>query len=105
MAITAHEVRVVRTSRSAAIGPAALELRALVGDTRGLPDAALENLQKIEHVVVLMLENRSFDHMLGYLRLEAGRTEVDGLQHGMQNAYQGKKYPIRKLQNTALDKA
>ena len=29
-------------------------------------------LQRIEHVVVLMLENRSFDHMLGYLSLEAG---------------------------------
>jgi phospholipase C len=25
------------------------------------------NLAKVEHIVVLMLENRSFDHMLGYL--------------------------------------
>ncbi len=24
------------------------------------------NLKKIEEIVVLMLENRSFDHMLGY---------------------------------------
>ena len=24
------------------------------------------NLEKIEHIVVLMLENRAFDHMLGY---------------------------------------
>ena len=25
-------------------------------------------MEKIQHLVVLMLENRSFDHMLGYLR-------------------------------------
>jgi len=24
--------------------------------------------QKIKHVVVLMMENRSFDHMLGYMK-------------------------------------
>ncbi len=32
---------------------------------------------KIDHVVVLMLENRSFDHMLGWLKAEM--PEVDGL--------------------------
>jgi phospholipase C len=37
------------------------------------------NLGKIDHIVVLMLENRSFDHMLGYLRLEQGRVDIDGL--------------------------
>ncbi|MFB3148801.1 MAG: alkaline phosphatase family protein, partial [Thermodesulfobacteriota bacterium] len=37
------------------------------------------NLNKIKHIVVLMLENRSFDHMLGYLSLKKGRTNVDGL--------------------------
>jgi phospholipase C len=26
-----------------------------------------KNLRDIRHVIVLMLENRSFDHMLGYL--------------------------------------
>jgi len=45
----------------------------------GQDQAHLENLQKIEHIVVLMLENRSFDHMLGYLSLEGGRDDVDGL--------------------------
>lgn len=35
--------------------------------------------EKIEHIVVLMLENRSFDHMLGYLTSKKGRTDVDGL--------------------------
>ena len=33
--------------------------------------------QAIEHVVVLMLENRSFDHMLGYLK--AGHYPIEGL--------------------------
>jgi phospholipase C len=37
------------------------------------------NLGKIDHIAVLMMENRSFDHMLGYLSLEQGRTDVDGL--------------------------
>ena len=31
------------------------------------PDGAGTGLSAIEHIVVLMLENRSFDHMLGYL--------------------------------------
>src|SRR5437879_281790 len=38
------------------------------------------NLGKIDHIVVLMMENRSFDHMLGYLSLSAGRSNVDGLK-------------------------
>jgi phospholipase C len=29
-------------------------------------DSGMANLQKIEHIVVLMLENRLSDHMLGY---------------------------------------
>ncbi len=37
-------------------------------------DDTVANLRKIDHVVVLMLENRSFDHMLGYLTLEGART-------------------------------
>eukprot|EP01129_Flabellula_baltica_P006957 TRINITY_DN2655_c0_g2_i1.p1 TRINITY_DN2655_c0_g2~~TRINITY_DN2655_c0_g2_i1.p1 ORF type:complete len:485 (-),score=102.01 TRINITY_DN2655_c0_g2_i1:1027-2481(-) len=32
---------------------------------------------KIEHVVVVMMENRAFDHMLGYLKAEL--PEIDGL--------------------------
>ncbi|TML18115.1 MAG: hypothetical protein E6G32_15050 [Actinobacteria bacterium] len=27
------------------------------------------NLGKVDHILVLMMENRSFDHMLGYLSL------------------------------------
>jgi phospholipase C len=47
------------------------------------------NLSKIDHIVVVMMENRSFDHMLGYLSLPTsgagdvtglGRSDVDGLK-------------------------
>src|SRR5882724_11272648 len=44
------------------------------------------NLGKIDHVIVMMLENRSFDHMLGYLRLEKNRTDVDGLTGNEANS-------------------
>ena len=38
------------------------------------------NLQKIDHIVVLMLENRSFDNMLGYLgTLDKGGQKVNGV--------------------------
>jgi len=32
-----------------------------------------EGLDNLKHIVVLMMENRSFDHMLGALRVQ-GRT-------------------------------
>jgi phospholipase C len=49
--------------------------------------AGLEHLNKIETIVVLMQENRSFDHMLGYLSLPGGNRrngqpiegKIDGL--------------------------
>ncbi|MCA1652519.1 MAG: hypothetical protein LC753_20390, partial [Acidobacteria bacterium] len=40
-------------------------------------------MKAIEHVVVLMLENRSFDHVLGSLRAE--RAEIDGVMPHMWN--------------------
>jgi phospholipase C len=45
-------------------------------------DTGVGNLWKVDHIVVLMLENRSFDHMLGYLSLKGGRSEIDGLGPG-----------------------
>ena len=38
----------------------------------------------IKHLVVLMMENRSFDHMLGYLR--ANDYQIDGLRRNETNA-------------------
>jgi phospholipase C len=41
-------------------------------------DEGLDQLHQIKHIVVLMMENRSFDMMLGHLSLE-GMADVDGL--------------------------
>jgi phospholipase C len=41
-------------------------------------EQALQRLFQVQHLVVVMMENRSFDHMLGYLKRE-GMGEVEGL--------------------------
>jgi phospholipase C len=64
--------------------------------------AGAANLEKIDHVVVVMLENRSFDHILGYLPLSGGRPEIDGLHPGLANEYQGRAYPVHHLAATAV---
>ncbi len=46
-------------------------------DTTGMDPLAL--LSKIDTIVVLCMENRSFDHYLGSLRLAEGRTDIIGL--------------------------
>jgi phospholipase C len=48
-------------------------------------DAASTPLASIKHIVVLMMENRSFDHMLGYLGLPGGVEGVNGLQNAQPN--------------------
>src|SRR6266480_2007618 len=67
-----------------------------------MPESGGSGLQRIEHIVVLMLENRSFDHMLGYLRLEGGRDDVDGLRPEMQNSANGLPCAIHRLPKTHL---
>jgi phospholipase C len=47
-------------------------------------EQALDRLRQIKHVVVVMMENRSFDHMLGYLSLPGAdgvvpNPEINGL--------------------------
>jgi phospholipase C len=59
-------------------------------------------LEKVDHIVVLMLENRSFDHMLGYLSLEGGRRAIDGLRPEFSNEHDGRAYPIHHLETTAV---
>lgn len=70
-------------------------------------DPAASRLDQIDHVVVVMLENRSFDHMLGYLSLPVeqggkGRSDVDGLRGPTINVNQldGTPHPIRHLDYT-----
>ncbi|HEY2656167.1 MAG TPA: alkaline phosphatase family protein, partial [Solirubrobacteraceae bacterium] len=60
------------------------------------------NLEKVDHIVVLMLENRSFDHMLGYLSLERGRDDIDGLREEFVNDHDGRRYPVWHLETTAI---
>lgn len=62
----------------------------------------MANLEKVDHIVVLMLENRSFDHMLGYLSLEGARGDVDGLRGEFANEHDGRSYPIYHLDSTAI---
>ena len=62
-------------------------------------------LANIDHIVVLTKENRSFDHLLGYLSLPLdqrgrGRQDVDGLKGGEFNLYQGVSYPSFPLEQT-----
>jgi phospholipase C len=52
-------------------------------------------LANIDHIIVLTMENRSFDHMLGYLSLPyqkggMNRTDVDGLRGGEFNICNGR---------------
>jgi phospholipase C len=56
-------------------------------------------LDLIKTIVVVMMENRSFDHMLGYLRLVKGWEKVDGIRpedstwiKSTTNTYNGKAY-------------
>lgn len=70
-------------------------------------DPTAQRLKAIDHVVVVMLENRSFDHMLGYLSLPVsmggrGRTDVDGLRGPDVNfnAHDGARFPIHHLDRT-----
>jgi phospholipase C len=41
--------------------------------------SAGERSSKIKHIVVLMMENRSFDHLLGWLKQDRN-SSIDGLQ-------------------------
>src|SRR5215213_3313935 len=67
-------------------------------------DAARRNLSKIDHVIVLMMENRSFDHVLGYLKLEGVCPDVDGLEAGMGNEdAAGKFHRVRALGPRKID--
>ncbi len=59
-------------------------------------------LDKAEHVIVLMMENRSFDHFLGYLSL-AGRRDIDGLTGHERNPYQGNEYVVFAIDDEKND--
>ena len=62
-----------------------------------MADPALAALQKVKHIVVLMMENRSFDHMLGYLKND-GMPDVNGLNGDEFNlGPDGTKVPLKEF--------
>jgi phospholipase C len=62
----------------------------------------METLQNISHIVIVMMENRSFDHMLGYLRKDKGRTDIKGLTGTESNEYNGQSYAPMPLNSTVF---
>jgi phospholipase C len=57
-------------------------------------------LDNIQTIVLLMFENRSFDHMLGHLSLDDPDSEADGLKKPLSkyfNTYKGDKYKVFNL--------
>jgi phospholipase C len=64
------------------------------------PPTTPGELAKVDHIVVVMMENRSFDHLLGYLRKDAGRADVDGLTGNEVNVFQGQTFKPTKLTDT-----
>jgi phospholipase C len=68
-------------------------------------DFAPGTLSNIDHIVVLTMENRSFDHMLGYLSLPVaqggmGRADIDGLTGGESNFFRGTPHPSVPVTDT-----
>ncbi len=60
--------------------------------------ADADPLAQINQIVVLMMENRSFDHMLGYLKRD-GMPEVEGLTGEEKNVDRaGNEYPVWEFQ-------
>jgi phospholipase C len=63
-------------------------------------------LDNIRHIVVLMLENRSFDHLLGYLALPEARKPGDrvcGVAPGMSNIANGAEVPVERLNEPRVE--
>ena len=73
---------------------------------RSRQSPADQNLHKIDHIVVLMMENRSFDHMLGFLTIDQGRDDIEGPTPAMsRTSYRGETYHVHPATRTTLTKA
>ena len=68
-------------------GSAAAAATALVGPSLLRRAGASTPPNPIEHIVVLTMENRSFDHFFGSLSLLEGRSDVDGLTGSEHNLW------------------
>jgi phospholipase C len=62
----------------------------------------------VQHIFVLMLENRSFDHMLGFSEIRGrdaetgGATQVNGLTGSESNVFDGSSYTVSKPADTTM---
>src|SRR5579863_8962988 len=58
-------------------------------------------LDQIKTIVLLMMENRSFDHMLGHLTLDNPALPVEGLKSDQlaqySNDHNGSLYPVYQM--------
>lgn len=63
------------------------------GGSPSRPASATAALKKIDHIVVVMMENRSFDHMLGYLGKPAGSL-YEGVRGRHVNPLSGRAEPV-----------
>jgi phospholipase C len=57
-----------------------------------VPSPDIGALAKVDHIVVLMMENRSFDQVLGYLSRELGRPDVNGLNALGEDPFVNRQY-------------
>src|SRR6266540_484209 len=71
------------------------------GDDQSMAgERARQNMERVKHIVVLMMENRSFDHLLGYLQLLDDQKEVAGPKGAPPIEYERKSYAPGYLTKT-----
>ena len=63
---------------------------------------AADNLAKIDHIVVVMMENRSFDQVLGHLARPGGLPGSDGLSKAVTDGLAGVGFAPRPLRESGL---
>ena len=61
-----------------------------------------QNLNKIDHIVMVMMENRSFDHVLGYRAQLPGAQHADGLTTDLTAFLESQHFPIPKLNQSGI---
>ncbi|MCB9682241.1 MAG: alkaline phosphatase family protein [Alphaproteobacteria bacterium] len=75
-----------------------------VGDDTDTDTTPLDPKTAIDTFVILMMENRTFDHYLGALTLDEGRDDVDGLTAGMENPdADGVMVPVHPLELACIE--
>jgi phospholipase C len=75
------------------------------GDEPSAADQARQNMERVKHIVVLMMENRSFDHMLGYLQLLDDQNEITGPRDAPPITYDNEEHRPVYLSKTAFPKS